>query len=121
MTSSLEPDRVAEPTNADCPDVAVREWVRRRNGRPSLGAPGTASPRVSFRLTAKARDQAAGIAKRQDRSLSQFAREALEAHVEDWLREEAARIVRLRATLQRRGPGVLDLPDETYVEDVDDG
>jgi predicted DNA-binding protein len=75
---------------------------------------------VSFRLRREVRDQAARLAKRQDKTLSQFAREALEARVENSLLDEAARIARLRSRLRDRGPGVLDLPNEAYVEDVED-
>ena len=100
-------------------DVAVPDLIQRRSGRPSLSTPGTISPRVSFRLTAEVLDQAARIAKRQDKSLSRFAREALEARVEDCLLAEAARRARLRAKLRQRGPGILDQPDAAYVEDVD--
>lgn len=104
-----------------CRDAAVPEWIQRRSGRPSLSAPGTVSPRVNFRVTAQVRDQAARIAKSRDQSLSQFAREALEARVEAWSLEEATRVAKLRARLRQRGPGILDQPAETYVEDVDDG
>ena len=114
-------ERVAQFGTAPRRDVAVLDWIPRRSGRPSLSTPGTISPRVSFRLTAEVRDQAARIAKRQDKSLSRFAREALERRVEDCLLAEAARIARLRATLRQRGPGILDQPDGAYVEDVDDG
>ena len=121
MTSWIDADGAAERRDDQSPDAAEPRWIPRPSGRPSLGDPRAVSPRVSFRLAAEVRDQAVRIAKRQDKSLSQFAREALEARVEAWSREESARIARLRATLLRRGPGILDLPDEAYVEDVDDG
>ena len=121
MASWIGPEGSAELDGAHSGDGAVPEWIKRPGGRPSLSAPGTTSPQVSFRLPAKVRDQAARIARRQDKTLSRFAREALETHVEAWLLEEAARIAALRAKLQRRGPGILDLPAEAFVEDVDDG
>jgi predicted transcriptional regulator len=114
MTRSIDTDGVPQ-----CHDVAVPDWIQRRSGRPSLTAPGTVSPRVSFRLNPKMRDQAARIAKRQDKSLSRFAREALEARVEHCLFEEAIRKAMLSAMLQRRGPGILDRPIEEYDEDVE--
>jgi hypothetical protein len=114
MTSSIDADGVHQFR-----DVAVPEWIQRRSGRPSLTAPGTVSPRVSFRLTPKMRHQAARIAKRQDKSLSRFAREALEARVEHCLFEEAVQKAKLSAMLQRRGPGILDRPIEVYDEDIE--
>jgi predicted HicB family RNase H-like nuclease len=60
---------------------AIVADVRRKVGRPSLtGAPAT-SPRVSFRLTPDVRDRAAAIAQREGKTLSQLAREALEARI----------------------------------------
>lgn len=61
---------------------AIVEGVRRRGGRPSLTGEPAVSPRVSFRLTPKVRDRAATIAQRERKSISELAREALEARVE---------------------------------------
>ena len=59
----------------------IADDVRRRAGRPSLTGEATASPRISFRITPSVRDQAAEIAAREGKSISQLAREALEARV----------------------------------------
>jgi hypothetical protein len=55
--------------------------VRRRTGRPSLTGEATVSPRISFRITPSVRDQAAELAAREGKTISQLAREALEARV----------------------------------------
>lgn len=60
---------------------AIVEDVRRKAGRPSLTGEAAASPRVSFRLTPDVRDRAAAIAKREGKTISQLAREALEDRV----------------------------------------
>lgn len=60
---------------------AIVEDVRRKAGRPSLTGDSAASPRVSFRLTPEVRDRAAAIAKREGKTVSQLAREALEDRV----------------------------------------
>lgn len=65
----------------DVVDEIVRD-VRRKAGRPSLTGAGTASPRVSFRVTPDVRDRAAAIAEREGTTISQLAREALEARVQ---------------------------------------
>jgi predicted HicB family RNase H-like nuclease len=61
---------------------AIVEEVRRKAGRPSLTGQAAISPRVSFRLTPDIRDRAATIAEREGKTISQLAREALEARVE---------------------------------------
>ncbi len=65
-------------------DVAdgIVEDVRRRSGRPSLTGEAAISPRVTFRLTPDVRDRAAAVAEREGKTISQLAREALEARVE---------------------------------------
>jgi predicted HicB family RNase H-like nuclease len=60
---------------------AIIEDVRRKAGRPSLTGEAATSPRVSFRLTPDVRDRAAAIAEREGKTISQLAREALEARV----------------------------------------
>ena len=55
--------------------------VRRKIGRPSLNGEPAVSPRVSFRLTPETRERAERIAEREGKSISQLAREALEAHI----------------------------------------
>jgi predicted HicB family RNase H-like nuclease len=59
----------------------IVEQVRRKGGRPSLTGDSAASPRVSFRLTPDVRERAATIAEREGKTISQLAREALEARV----------------------------------------
>lgn len=61
---------------------AIIDDVRRRSGRPSLTGDAAVSPRVTFRLTPGIRDRAAAIAEREGKTISQLAREALEARVE---------------------------------------
>ncbi len=55
--------------------------VRRRGGRPSLTGDAAISPRIAFRVTPAVRDRAAEIAAREGKTISQLAREALEARV----------------------------------------
>jgi predicted HicB family RNase H-like nuclease len=59
----------------------IVEEVRRRGGRPSLTGEAAASPRIVFRITPSVRDRAAEIAAREGKTISQLAREALEARV----------------------------------------
>jgi len=60
---------------------AIVEDVRRKVGRPSLTGEAAISPRVTFRLTPDVRDRAAAVAEREGKSISQLAREALEARM----------------------------------------
>lgn len=60
---------------------AIVEDVRLKVGRPSLTGEAAISPRVTFRLTPDVRDRAAAVAEREGKSISQLAREALEARV----------------------------------------
>lgn len=64
----------------DVADAIVND-VRRRSGRPSLTGEAAVSPRVTFRLPPDIRDRAAAIAEREGKTISQLAREALEARV----------------------------------------
>lgn len=54
-----------------------------RPGRPSLGAPGRHSPRVSFRIPEQTRRRAEQRAAEEGRSVSELAREALERYLHD--------------------------------------
>lgn len=60
---------------------AIVEDVRRKVGRPSLTGEAAISPRVTFRLTPDVRDRAAAVADREGKTISELAREALEARV----------------------------------------
>ena len=59
----------------------IVEEVRGRGGRPSLTGEAAVSPRIAFRVTPGVRDSAARIADREGKTISQLAREALEARV----------------------------------------
>lgn len=60
---------------------AIVADVRRKAGRPSLTGEPATSPRVSFRVTPDVRDRAAAIAQHEGKTISQLAREALEARI----------------------------------------
>jgi predicted HicB family RNase H-like nuclease len=60
---------------------AIVDDVRRKAGRPSLTGASALSPRVSFRVTPEVRDRAAAIATEEGKTISELAREALEARV----------------------------------------
>ena len=64
----------------DVTDAIVSD-VRRKAGRPSLTGASEVSPRVSFRVTPEVRDRAAAIATEEGKTISELAREALEARV----------------------------------------
>jgi predicted HicB family RNase H-like nuclease len=68
--------RLTEQGAADIVDE-----VRRRGGRPSLTGRAAVSPRIAFRVDPRVRDSAAQIADREGKTISQLAREALEARV----------------------------------------
>ena len=68
--------RLTEQKAADIVDE-----VRRRGGRPSLTGQPAVSPRIAFRVDPRVRDSAAQIADREGKTISQLAREALEARV----------------------------------------
>jgi predicted HicB family RNase H-like nuclease len=59
----------------------IVEEVRRRGGRPSLTGDAAVSPRIVFRVAPGVRDRAAEIAASEGKTISQLAREALEARV----------------------------------------
>jgi predicted HicB family RNase H-like nuclease len=59
----------------------IVDEVRRRVGRPSLTGEAAVSPRITFRITPAVRDRAAEIAAHEGKTVSQLAREALEARV----------------------------------------
>ncbi len=59
----------------------IVDEVRRRVGRPSLTGEAAVSPRITFRITTAVRDRAAAIAAHEGKTVSQLAREALEARV----------------------------------------
>ena len=59
----------------------IVDEVRRRGGRPSLTGEAATSPHIGFRVTPAVRDRAAEIAAREGKTISQLAREALEARV----------------------------------------
>ena len=59
----------------------IVEEVRGRGGRPSLTGEAAVSPRIAFRVTPGIRDRAVQIATREGKTVSQLAREALEARV----------------------------------------
>ncbi len=61
--------------------VEIVDEVRHRGGRPSLTGEAAASPRIAFRVTPGVRDRAAQVAAREGKTVSQLAREALEARV----------------------------------------
>ena len=60
---------------------AIVTDVRQRAGRPSLTGEAAVSPRVSFRLTPEALHKAAAVASQEGKTISQLAREALEARL----------------------------------------
>ncbi len=90
-TSPIGPDVDLDQEDVRLPDgsrlterkaAEIVEEVRRRGGRPSLTGEATISPRIVFRVTPSIRDRAAEIAAREGKTISQLAREALEARVD---------------------------------------
>jgi hypothetical protein len=59
----------------------IVEKVHRTTGRPSLSGHAVPSPQIAFRVPQRVRDQAAEIAEREGKTISQLAREALEARL----------------------------------------
>ena len=59
----------------------IVEKVHRTTGRPSLSGHAVPSPQIAFRVPQRVRDQAAKIAEREGKTISQLAREALEARL----------------------------------------
>lgn len=74
--------RLADGTRlTDQKAADIVDEVRRRGGRPSLTGQAAVSPRIAFRVDPRVRDSAAQIADREGKTISQLAREALEARV----------------------------------------
>lgn len=59
----------------------IVEDVRRAGGRPSLSGEPARSPQIAFRVLASLRDRAAAVAAAEGKTVSQLAREALEARL----------------------------------------
>ena len=59
----------------------IVEEVRRTSGRPSLSGEPTRSPQIAFRVPPEVRDRAAEVAAAEGKTVSQLAREALEARL----------------------------------------
>lgn len=59
----------------------IVEDVRRAGGRPSLSGEAAHSPRIAFRVTPEIRKLAAQVAAAEGKTVSQLAREALEARL----------------------------------------
>ena len=59
----------------------IVEEVRRAGGRPSLSGDAKRSPQIAFRVPAEVRDRAAEVAAAEGKTISQLAREALEARL----------------------------------------
>jgi predicted HicB family RNase H-like nuclease len=60
---------------------AIVEEVRRRGGRPSLSGAPARSPQIAFRVSPEVRDRAERAAADEGKTVSQLAREALEARL----------------------------------------
>lgn len=89
-TTAIGPDVDLEQDDVRLPDgsrlteqkaAEIGDEVRRRGGRPSLTGDAAISPRIVFRVAPAVRDRAAEIAAREGKTISQLAREALEARV----------------------------------------
>jgi len=59
----------------------IVEQARRSAGRPSLSGAAASSPQIAFRVPREVRERAAEVAAREGKTVSQLAREALEARV----------------------------------------
>lgn len=59
----------------------IVEQVRRTSGRPSLSGQSAASPQIAFRVAPAVRDRAAEVAAREGKTVSELARDALEARI----------------------------------------
>lgn len=60
---------------------SIVEEARRPGGRPSLSGTAVHSPQIAFRVPAEVRDRAARVAAEEGKTVSQLAREALEARL----------------------------------------
>lgn len=78
----LDDVRLADGTRLTDEVVAeIVEQARRSVGRPSLSGHAVSSPQIAFRVPKEVRDRAAELAAREGKTVSQLAREALEARV----------------------------------------
>lgn len=68
-------------TEARAEKIAEETLRRFGRGRPSLTGRGGRSPQVTFRLSRKLRDQAVQRARKEGKSVSDVAREALEKYL----------------------------------------
>jgi predicted HicB family RNase H-like nuclease len=59
----------------------IVEEVRRAGGRPSLSGEALRSPQIAFRVPPEVRERAAEVAAAEGKTVSQLAREALEARL----------------------------------------
>jgi len=66
-------------TSELCEEIVAE--VRRAGGRPSLSGEPTRSPQITFRVPAEVRDRAVEVAAAEGKTVSQPAREALEARL----------------------------------------
>ncbi len=74
--------RLADGTRlTDAVADEVGDYVRRTAGRPSLSGKAAQSPQIAFRVPPSVRDRAADLAAREGKTVSQLAREALEARL----------------------------------------
>jgi hypothetical protein len=74
-------DRRGNRIDAAYVEAAV-EHVHKVVGRPSLTAPGTRSPQVTFRLSPEEKAAAKALAEREGKSVSELAREAFREYVQ---------------------------------------
>jgi predicted HicB family RNase H-like nuclease len=59
----------------------IVEEVRRTGGRPSLSGEAAHSPQIAFRVPPEVRERATAVAAAEGKTVSQHAREALEARI----------------------------------------
>lgn len=59
----------------------IVEEVRRTSGRPSLSGDAAHSPQIAFRVPPEVRERAVAVAAAEGKTVSQLAREALEARI----------------------------------------
>jgi len=80
----LEKEDIRLPNGARLTSELAEEIVaevRRAGGRPSLSGEPTRSPQITFRVPAEVRDRAVEVAAAEGKTVSQLAREALEARL----------------------------------------
>ena len=74
--------RLADGTRlTDAVADEIVDNVRRTVGRPSLSGKAAQSPQIAFRVPPSVRDRAANLAALEGKTVSQLAREALEARL----------------------------------------